>query len=355
MMRICLAMIVKDEAQVIRRCLDSIRPWISAWIICDTGSLDDTEDEIIVALGDLPGMIYHHPWVDFATNRTRAMRAARGMACDYIMTIDADEWLVVTDPQCFDKLTAESYWLNFRHDGGSFPRVGLFRADLDWRWEGVIHEYPVLDGGFKTELLVGAQYETASDGARSQDAEKGQKEIAALEAELEKDPQNPRLWYFLGNAYKFVGNINRAIAAYEVRTGIEGGNADEIWHSIYQIAWLSMMKGDWEEARLSYQDATMLQPRRAEAWFWWGMGHVARKEFEDALGPFKMASGLAKPAIGHLVEDMIYDYAALVNYAVTAAMAKQGDLARVLARQALALPDLPVEQRRGLERLLVEA
>ena len=60
----------------------------------------------------------------------------------------------------------------------------------------------------------------------------------------------------------------------------------------------------------------MLQPRRAEAWFWWGMGHVARKEYEDALGPFKMASGLAKPAIGHLMEDMIYDYAAWCNYAI---------------------------------------
>ncbi|MGW8788902.1 glycosyltransferase, partial [Heyndrickxia sporothermodurans] len=41
---ICLSMIVKNEASVIRRCLDSVRPLIDTWVIIDTGSTDGTQD-----------------------------------------------------------------------------------------------------------------------------------------------------------------------------------------------------------------------------------------------------------------------------------------------------------------------
>src|SRR5438046_5265696 len=33
---VCLVMIVKDEAAVIRRCLESVKSLIDYWIICDT-------------------------------------------------------------------------------------------------------------------------------------------------------------------------------------------------------------------------------------------------------------------------------------------------------------------------------
>ena len=36
--RICLNMIVKNEAPVIERCLASVRPWVDYWVIVDTGS-----------------------------------------------------------------------------------------------------------------------------------------------------------------------------------------------------------------------------------------------------------------------------------------------------------------------------
>jgi len=40
---ICLVMIVKNEAHVIRRCLESVRPLIDTWLIIDTGSTDGTQ------------------------------------------------------------------------------------------------------------------------------------------------------------------------------------------------------------------------------------------------------------------------------------------------------------------------
>ena len=39
-----LCMIVRNEAPVIGRCLDSERPEIDGWLIVDTGSNDGTQD-----------------------------------------------------------------------------------------------------------------------------------------------------------------------------------------------------------------------------------------------------------------------------------------------------------------------
>jgi glycosyltransferase involved in cell wall biosynthesis len=44
---LCLTMIVKNEENILERCFDSIKDYIDFWIICDTGSTDNTKQFII--------------------------------------------------------------------------------------------------------------------------------------------------------------------------------------------------------------------------------------------------------------------------------------------------------------------
>ena len=75
---ITLVMIVRNESKVIERCLESVRPLLSGWVIVDTGSTDDTIEKIQRSLSDIPGELHHREWVDFGHNRNEALELARG-------------------------------------------------------------------------------------------------------------------------------------------------------------------------------------------------------------------------------------------------------------------------------------
>src|SRR5271170_520255 len=97
MKTIGLCMIVKNEAAVITRCLDSVRPLIDYVLIEDTGSSDGTQQIIqdYLQRNDLPGEVFEVSWQDFGTNRSLALTRLRETAkIDYALIMDADDRLV---------------------------------------------------------------------------------------------------------------------------------------------------------------------------------------------------------------------------------------------------------------------
>ncbi len=87
MITISVCMIVKNESDVLSRCLDSLRGIWDELIIVDTGSVDDTK-EIARRYTD---RVYDFEWIgDFAAARNFALSHA---TCDYVYTADADEIL----------------------------------------------------------------------------------------------------------------------------------------------------------------------------------------------------------------------------------------------------------------------
>jgi glycosyltransferase involved in cell wall biosynthesis len=56
-------MIVRNEAHIIRETLDSVVPYISSWVIVDTGSNDGTQDLIRDHMGrrGIPGELHERP------------------------------------------------------------------------------------------------------------------------------------------------------------------------------------------------------------------------------------------------------------------------------------------------------
>ena len=87
MIEISLCMIVKNEENVLARCLDSIADLMDEIIIVDTGSTDASKE----IAGRYTDKIYDFEWVqDFSAARNFAFSKATK---DYIYSADADEVL----------------------------------------------------------------------------------------------------------------------------------------------------------------------------------------------------------------------------------------------------------------------
>lgn len=211
---ICLCMIVKDEASVIRRCLESVKPHIHAACIVDTGSTDGTIEEILAVMDGVPGEIHRRPWVDFASNRNEAFEFAREMKTSHIMVIDADE--VLQTLPIPSTLPADVYTAKVESQGRLGERVFLVRSDYPKRWVGEIHEDLEQHGLWK--CAPGVLILSHDDGARAKDPDRYNRDLKILFQMLQRDPANTRALFYLGATYFAAGDLQQAKKAFELRT-----------------------------------------------------------------------------------------------------------------------------------------
>ena len=95
MISVSLCMIVKNEENVLARCLDSFRELVDEIVIVDTGSADATKE---IAAG-YTEQVYDFAWVsDFAAARNFAFSKCH---CDYIYSADADELIDAANAEKF--------------------------------------------------------------------------------------------------------------------------------------------------------------------------------------------------------------------------------------------------------------
>ena len=351
---ICLAMIVRDEAHIIRRCLDSVAPYIDHAIICDTGSIDNTCIVARAYLRDhqVKGEVLHHPWENFAHNRTLAMQAAAKTGCDYTLVIDADETLIVGDPLVFSTLSEGAYRVMMEFPGMSYPRVNIMRSGLDWRYVSPIHEYATTVPPVPEILLNPTKVHMWTDGAgaRGRSGDKMAKDLVTMQQWVVDEPNSPRAWFYLAQAYEANNRLGEAIAAYTKRVSL-GDYVEEVFYSHYRMAKLCDLLGNWPGAQLHYLDAYLCQPHRGEALYWLAIGHQNRQQDHAALLYLEAVSTLDKPTGALFVEDAVYDYLRWIVYCAALYNTGEKDDAQALAARVLANGKVPADQRAVLERI----
>src|SRR3954447_12775480 len=314
----CLNMIVKDEAPVIRRCLDSMRPLIDCWVIVDTGSTDGTQDIVREALKDLPGELHERPWVDFAHNRTEALELARGRA-DYIVLIDADEALEIDAGFAMPALPGDVYSVMVRYSGCSYTRRQFLRDGIDWRYEGVLHEHVAAPGVAREAGRAALPRVPRHDGARARDPLTYRRDALELERALLQEPDNTRYVFYLAQSYRDASDFELALRWYRKRVAMGGWN-EEVWYSLYQVAQLQeRMQAPWPETLESYLAAHQFLPDRAGPLYRIGMHYTARREYQTAHLFLARAAAIPAPAANRLfVERPLYEFQIAAEYAVSA-------------------------------------
>lgn len=355
-MTTALCMIVKNEAPVIARCLNSVLDQIDAFFICDTGSTDKTRE---IARGILhtagkKGEIVDSNWVDFATNRNEALRGAEDLG-DRVLLIDADEMLEghlpAENPIAIQENGKKA---TFRVDGyrakiilgdTSFYRPLLVGTHLDWQFRGAVHEFIMCTRLARLVRTDDFWIRSLGDGARQRGGDKFLRDIQVLRAAIERRP-DPRDVFYLAQSYMHAGFPSEALREYERRVQIAGGNRKEQWYSRYQIARCHFLLGNLDMATRGYLEAFDNNPARAEPLYHLGMMFFNKKEYHAARLMLQRASNIAHPGETELfVEESLYRWKTLDAYAVACFETKDFPAARELVEMVLDLvPEGEVER-----------
>lgn len=349
---ICLNMIVKNERDVIQRCLLSVKALLDYWVIVDTGSSDDTKSLILNTLKDVPGEFYERPWISFEENRNQALELARGKA-DYILFMDADETLTIS-PE-FKKSQLEEDFYLFRlieRSHTDFYRVSLIRDLPCWFWRGLYHE--AIDStetmsGRKLETIV--KYGCTKDGNQSKNPRKFLQEAEWIEEALAKDPMNSRYVFYLAQSYGNAKMYEKSLTLYEQRVSM-GKDAEEVFWSYYCMGMIQQhLKYDAKEWIGSYTKAYSLDPKRLEPLL--QMARYFQDHEQPLLGYMiaKMGLPVHKPFCTGYFHAWVYDYALeLVFIECAAALGKKDEAKKT--SELLLKKTIPEEIRQAIEKYL---
>ncbi len=352
---ICLNMIVRNEAHIVHEVLDAVAPYISSWVIVDTGSNDGTQDLIrnhMARLG-IPGELYERPWRNFGHNRTEALNLAQGHG-DYIWVMDADDTVVGTPN--FTRLTADIYQLRIEEIEEAerdyiYWRAQLFRDGVRVRYEGVVHEYPAWDNPYVVVRLEGEYHiESRRLGARNLDQQKKYaRDRDLLLAEVERNPEDARSVFYLAQSYFVLGDFVKARKWYARRAEM-GGWDEEAYVAMYRGAWSMARLGEpWPDVQEAYLKAWEFRPTRAEPLY--AIAYQYREDRRYRLGYLfaKRAAEIPLPEQDKVfVRADIYAWRAIDEQAVCASWIDKPAEAFTLYRRLLARPDLPDDDRQRI-------
>jgi tetratricopeptide (TPR) repeat protein len=220
-----LCMIVRDEEQMLGRCLAAVAPAVDEMIVVDTGSTDSTI-EIARSFG---ARVIEHAWTDsFAEARNVSFDAAAG---DWLLYLDADEILVAEDAKQLRALTGhtwreafylvETSYLGEVGDGAAVTNNALrvFRNRAHYRFEGRLHEQiaqtlPVYAAERIEQTAVRLEHYGYLGSVRDA-KQKSQRNIELLRAQANENAPTAFLHFNLGSEYSAAGDAVKACQEYE--------------------------------------------------------------------------------------------------------------------------------------------
>jgi glycosyltransferase involved in cell wall biosynthesis len=354
-----LVMVVKDEAHVIKRCLESVKPLIDSYcIVIDDSTTDNTLEVIRDTLfPPITGCIYRKPWVNFGVNRSEVIQLAYlHPACpsDYLLMMDADDILEGSWPKDWNT-AADTFELKVNYNGISYWRQQIFRNDESYKYIGAVHEYltRIDDRSSLVSRLDSLSLKILGGGSSWRDPDKYSKHAELCLSDLQKDPTNTRAAFYLAQSLKDAGMLEKALLAYQRRVDMGGGFAEEIYISMLEIAKLRERLNAPDDSVVSaYRTAIANRYTRIEA-----RRELAR--FFRARHNWPAALVTARPAYelnaNHTQLDSLFvedGWKIIDEYALAAFYSCMVSLAKRLNEEILARDDLPDLERPRIQKNL---
>lgn len=271
MIPISVCIITKNEAEYLEQCLAALKPYPFEIVVTDTGS-DDNSLEIA---RQYTNHVYEFAWIDdFSAARNFCISHA---SHDVILSLDTDEFLRPLDWDALQQAVE-----NHPHSRGAIELFSYFDVDGEtkhqvarlerlfnrryYHFVNPIHEVLApLDALTSAAHNASASYEApvsvdhvGYQGSAEKLREKAERDIALIGAEIEADPENPYLYFQMGQSYMLMRDHENALLWFRKAMELHPmPGADYALVLFCNYAGILLDKGQVEEAAniLSYRDS----------------------------------------------------------------------------------------------------
>ncbi len=363
MATISLCMIVRNEEDHIRRCLESAGRLVDEIVIVDTGSADGTKR----IAGEFGAHLYDFEWTnDYAQARNFSLEKA---SCDWILWLDADEELQIHDfpalQSCLQNKQDDFLAVRMLHFYGQHPAderrshvcsaFRLFRNRAGIRFMGKIHEQLTAGATATPPRIESNRFMRILHYGYMENEQKRKvsRNISLLLENQGIEPDNAWLDYHLAAEYycsrdyiKAFQFVNTAIIRFLEKGVLPPPLAYKLKYDIL------IATGNFAAAYPGIEKAIELYPDYVDLYFYKGRVQFAFKEYEKAARTFSYCLILGEANPEYLILSGAGSFFALHYLGLCYQMQQKYELAVGSYRQAIALyPDFkPARQR--LEQLL---
>ena len=349
--KFCFVAIVKDESHVIKRCLDSVANIATSYLICDTGSTDNTPQIITEYMNEknIPGEVIHKQWKNYSYNRSYLMEQAftynKSKNAKYIIWHDADEVFIKNpnDPLSYptvedannlynwlESCTQSIIYIKTIYNNCHYKRWNIVRNNQLYVWKSPKHEWLLgtIDNStiyYDKFILLARQ-----QGNASKDPNRCQKD-SILFLDYINENGGPvkcgREIFYLAEEYESFDK-NKAIKYYKIKTKLPNQWYQEIYISYLRLGRLC----DDEYSKIKYWKAGFkVIPKRLECIHQIVKYYMSQSKFDRALKWACQANENRIIDIEDLfVESNTYEYNFDLDYSVAAHYNGQNELASLI-------------------------
>lgn len=304
MITISVCLIVKNEEDVLERCLTCAEKIADEIIVADTGSTDKTK-EIAKKFTD---KVYDFKWVDdFSKARNFAFSKA---TMDYQMWLDADD--VINDSEIEkilklkEELTEEYDMVTMKYDVGfdkngvctlSSTRERLLKRKNNYLWQDPIHECIPLRGKiYYSDIRITHKKMKASEPKRN---------IKIYEALEKKNAKfTPRQLYYFARELKDNGIYKKSIVYFNKFLDTKKGWVEDNIASCYNLGICHKLLGQTDKILPNLLRSFEYAPPRAEICVEIGYYYKNLQDFEKAKEWFLIAHKMDKrEGLGFILND----------------------------------------------------
>ena len=295
MATISLCMIVKNEEDVIARCLNSVKDIVDEIIIIDTGSTDNTKKIV----KGFTNKVFDFIWINnFSEARNYSFSKA---TMDYILWVDADDIILEEDriklkqlKQSIDStvdIVMMKYNVGFDVQGNvnfSYFRERLSRRSGNYLWYEPVHEYLQIGGNIiNVDICITHKKNKAPISGRN---------LTIYEEILSQDKElTTRGLYYYARELKDSGRYDDAIKYFNKFLDSENGWLEDNITACGELAKCYSMNKDSKNSLRAMLKSFEYDTPRAELCCQIGYYYKNNGNYYHALFWFNLATILEKP------------------------------------------------------------